>query len=51
MDDAATTQSDEALAPIRELTRPQRRVLGVLIEKGITTPDAYPLTLKAVTTG
>jgi uncharacterized protein YceH (UPF0502 family) len=35
----------------RELTRGQRRVLGVLIEKGITTPDQYPLTLKAATTG
>lgn len=51
MDDAATTHSDETPALIRELTRPQRRVLGVLVEKGITTPDAYPLTLKAVTTG
>lgn len=35
----------------REFTRGQRRVLGVLIEKGITTPDQYPLTLKAATTG
>ena len=35
----------------RELTKGQRRVLGVLIEKGITTPDQYPLTLKAATTG
>lgn len=35
----------------RTLTRPQRRVLGVLVEKAITTPNQYPLTLKAVTTG
>lgn len=42
---------DSSLPPIRELSRAQRRVLGVLVEKGITTPDAYPLTLKAVTTG
>lgn len=35
----------------RELSRGQRRVLGVLIEKGITTPDQYPLTLKGATTG
>lgn len=28
-----------------------RRVLGVLIEKGFTTPDQYPLTLKAATSG
>lgn len=42
---------DPPLPPITELTRAQRRVLGVLIEKGITTPEAYPLTLKATTTG
>lgn len=35
----------------RTLTRHQRRVLGVLVEKAITTPNQYPLTLKAVTTG
>jgi len=35
----------------RELSRPQRRLLGVLIEKAFTTPDQYPLTLKAATTG
>ena len=29
----------------------QRRVLGVLIEKARTTPDAYPMTLNAITTG
>ena len=28
-----------------------RRVLGVLIEKAKTTPDAYPLTLNALVTG
>ncbi|QGG95893.1 YceH family protein [Actinomarinicola tropica] len=33
-----------------ELTAPQARVLGSLIEKAATTPDAYPLTLKALTT-
>jgi len=37
--------------PVTELTKPQRRVLGVLVEKGLTTPDAYPLSLKATTTG
>ncbi|MFO1019472.1 MAG: DUF480 domain-containing protein [Planctomycetales bacterium] len=37
--------------PVRELNRAQRRVLGVLIEKGFTTPEVYPLTLKATTTG
>jgi uncharacterized protein YceH (UPF0502 family) len=29
----------------------ERRVLGVLIEKGKTTPDAYPLSLNALVTG
>lgn len=37
--------------PLHELTRAQRRVLGVLIEKGFTTPEVYPLTLKATTAG
>lgn len=36
---------------IRELTRSQRRVLGVLLEKAYTTRESYPLTLKALTTG
>ncbi len=35
----------------RELSRPQRRMLGVLIEKAFTTPDQYPLTLKGATAG
>jgi uncharacterized protein YceH (UPF0502 family) len=34
-----------------ELTDEQARVLGVLIEKQATTPDVYPMTLRAVTTG
>lgn len=33
------------LAPI------QRRLLGVLVEKAKTTPDSYPLTVNALTTG
>ena len=46
----ADPESD-ALPPVRELSRPQRRVLGTLLEKGFTTPEQYPLTLKATTTG
>ena len=34
-----------------DLTAIEARVLGVLIEKQLTTPDAYPLTLNALTTG
>ncbi len=29
----------------------QRRVLGVLVEKAKTTPDAYPMTINAIKTG
>jgi len=34
-----------------ELTAAQARVLGVLLEKQLTTSDSYPLTLNTVTTG
>jgi len=37
--------------PVTELTAAQRRVLGVLVEKAFTTPEYYPLTLKALTNG
>ncbi len=36
---------------ITSLTAPQRRVIGVLIEKSLTTPQNYPLSLNSVTTG
>lgn len=49
MNDA--TQEEKELLHITELSRQQRRVIGVLLEKAFTTPDQYPLTLKAVTTG
>jgi len=39
----------DALDPY-DLTAIEARVLGVLIEKQLTTPDAYPLTLNALTT-
>ncbi len=44
-------ENPENLDNIKELTKPQRRVLGVLLEKAYTTRDSYPLTLKALTTG
>lgn len=34
-----------------ELNAHEARVLGVLIEKAMTTPDVYPLSLNAATTG
>jgi hypothetical protein len=44
-------KGEEPKNTIRQLTRLQRRVLGTLMEKGFTTPDQYPMTLKACTTG
>ena len=35
----------------RPLDRTQRRVAGVLVEKAKTTPENYPLSLNAITTG
>jgi uncharacterized protein len=35
----------------RPLSPRQRRVIGVLIEKAKTTPDAYPLTVNAIVAG
>lgn len=35
----------------RPLGRLERRVLGVLVEKAKTTPDAYPMTLNGLTSG
>ncbi|MBS0261431.1 MAG: DUF480 domain-containing protein [Planctomycetes bacterium] len=43
--------AESNLPPITSLTPSQRRVLGTMIEKGLTVPESYPLTLKALTTG
>jgi uncharacterized protein YceH (UPF0502 family) len=43
--------SEEEKNTIRQLTRLQRRVLGTLMEKGFTTPDQYPMTIKGAMTG
>jgi len=49
----AQQQPDQAPAPLKriQLSPRQRRVLGVLVEKAKTTPDAYPLSLNALTNG
>src|SRR5262245_51492803 len=39
------------LPPITSLSATQRRVLGTMIEKALTVPESYPMTLKALTTG
>jgi uncharacterized protein YceH (UPF0502 family) len=46
----AATSASEA-PKHRPLSSRQRRVLGVLIEKAKTTPDAYPMTLNAIVAG
>src|SRR2546421_11158488 len=37
-----------ALMHMTELTAPEQRVLGCLIEKRFTTPDQYPLSLNSL---
>src|SRR3954465_9288088 len=43
--DKASSMSRPTLDPI------EARVLGVLVEKDLTTPDQYPMTLNGVTLG
>ena len=40
-----------AAGPWPVLDMQERRILGVLVEKAKTTPDAYPMSLNALTTG
>ena len=53
MDTPSPTPQDPTPPPPawRPLSPIQRRVLGVLVEKAKTTPDAYPLTLNGLTSG
>lgn len=44
-------ESSTEQVSLKEMSRKQRRVLGVLLEKAFTVPDQYPMTLKAATTG
>ena len=48
MNDINTTEGVPTWSP---LSMKQRRVLGTLMEKSKTTPDAYPMTFTALTTG
>jgi uncharacterized protein YceH (UPF0502 family) len=45
---STTTYSDKDLLVQHELTDIEARIIGCLIEKSITTPDLYPLTLNAL---
>jgi uncharacterized protein len=51
MSSDATSPASDPPAALPELSVHERRVLGVLVEKAKTTPDAYPLSLNALTTG
>ena len=51
MDVTAGSPPEQPGPKWRALRSQQRRVIGVLIEKAKTTPDAYPLTLNAMVTG
>ncbi len=55
MNDSTSMEPSGQEAPPAPLWRPvsrrQRRVLGVLVEKAKTTPDQYPLSLNALTNG
>jgi uncharacterized protein YceH (UPF0502 family) len=48
MDGGGATAAGKTIRPLDAF---ERRVLGVLIEKAKTTPDAYPLTLNGVVVG
>jgi uncharacterized protein YceH (UPF0502 family) len=51
-DGAVEPQSEgSAGSRVRPLDAAERRVLGVLVEKGKTTPDQYPLSLNALVAG
>jgi uncharacterized protein YceH (UPF0502 family) len=51
MDYEITEQAEAQEPKWRPLTAAQRRVVGVLVEKAKTTPDAYPMTVNALTSG
>ena len=51
MSSALESPAAEAPATWPVLTAHERRILGVLVEKAKTTPDAYPLSLNALVTG
>ena len=51
MNEVETESADAAEPAWQPLTRVQRRVAGVLVEKSKTTPDVYPMTLNGIKTG
>lgn len=51
MDEPAVTPAPAQEPQWKPLTSKQRRVLGTLMEKSKTTPDAYPMTFSGLMTG
>ena len=51
MDETVESPPEQPQPKWNVLNSRQRRVLGVLIEKAKTTPDAYPMTLNALVAG
>ena len=49
--DSSGANANESPRLWQPLTRNQRRVVGVLVEKSKTTPDVYPMTLNGIKTG
>lgn len=49
--DASIADGDAEVTRTKPLNKLQRRLLGVLIEKARTTPDAYPLSLAGLVAG
>ncbi len=49
--EASNQPAETKKIDILPMGRIARRVLGVLIEKGMCTPEQYPLTLNSLTTG
>ena len=50
-DSAADSTPQSEQLPPKPLPYRQRRILGVLMEKARTTPDAYPLSLNGLVSG
>ena len=48
---ASPESTGESDTPVVFLDHDERRVIGVLIEKSLTTPQYYPLTINAIVTG
>lgn len=49
-EESADDSTQEQSTPANRLTAIEARILGALMEKQLTTPDAYPLTVKSLLT-